>query len=135
MGGGGIYLCRGHDGDSSDDLCPIGDLLFGSNNIWQSFLVFCVLLPVQRLRHLETRHAQIDTLLDQRLCKSGVQMVKKNCRVTYIQAVNICNINFLSFKALRRRMGTVLISGLIVTIQHPVSHHDSLLSRNYTEQK
>lgn len=44
--GGGVYLCWGHDGDSSDDLGPVGDLLFGADNIWQSFLVFRVLLPI-----------------------------------------------------------------------------------------
>lgn len=52
-GGGEVYLCRGHDGDSSDDLGPVGDLLFGSNNIWQSFLVLRVLLPIRRLWHLK----------------------------------------------------------------------------------
>lgn len=48
----GGYLCRGHDGDSSNDFCPVGDLLFGSNNIRQSFLVFCILLPIWRFWHL-----------------------------------------------------------------------------------
>lgn len=47
-----VHLCLGDDGDSSNDLCLVGDLFFGPYNIWQSLLVLCIMLSIRQLWHL-----------------------------------------------------------------------------------